>query len=260
MMMRVVLFTGTCMKTDVLSVEYTPAIYGGLAMNATLEDVISLLESVKQAGWSAGQIRKLLELSRQRGGQNLQRRLGEGTLADLLEVDGRLDRLKFRECLGLSGVPQPFYWKTIRLGIGAETGRNLCSTLKRKGFRVDKLAEELLGQKTFTIAERETDIDLFNVLVKDLGFEDGGCYSDVCACAGSYGFELCPAEAAFQLRSQYLDQVCGAFVTIGMEPICDSQGDRYFFRVWCDEDGQWLGCGDPNKRLGSLHRLVFVRS
>ena len=60
--------------------------------------------------------------------------------------------------------------------------------------------------------------------VKELGFNDGAYYKDICTKALELGLELCPAEVGPALRLVYKDQSRGEWLRIAMEAITGSDG------------------------------------
>ena len=69
---------------------------------ATLMETAELLQLFHAADWSLGQFRKLVELGQQKG--RLQERLEDGTLSELLEVSGDLNRGELRQFLKLESL------------------------------------------------------------------------------------------------------------------------------------------------------------
>lgn len=150
-------------------------------------------------------------------------------------------------------------WRTIKIGTGIEDGVSFCCELERKDFRIGDWARDMLGQKAFTVATAEEDVDLVRLSVADLGYKEGARYDAICARAIEMGLELCPAEVGPQLRLQYPDQPPDEWFLIAMEAIRDSDGDLRVFRVEHLGAGLWLysNCGDPALCWFPGRRFVF---
>ena len=134
----------------------------------------------------------------------------------------------------------------------------LAKALHSAGFRIGEYAAQLL--KTITLCPTETEIELVNVSVGELGFENGATRAEIYVRAMELGLDIVPAEVGPQLRLQYPDQPYGA-VLIGMEPILNSEGEPTLFGVAHDLSGRWLGTGggDPDRFWISELRWVFSR-
>ncbi len=151
-------------------------------------------------------------------------------------------------------------WKTIHLGTGPKTPGDFREALKDNEINLNHWANDILGQPAFTVATKETEIDLVKVTLAKLGFENDTNRDQICERAKELGLELCPAEVGPQLRLQYQDQPNDEWVLIGMEPIPNSDGnpnvfgmvylvsELWFFstwgfsnRVWSDVF-QWVFC------------------
>ncbi|MCX6722178.1 MAG: hypothetical protein NTY04_03235 [Candidatus Staskawiczbacteria bacterium] len=112
-------------------------------------------------------------------------------------------------------------WQTIKLGTGLKTGEDFYKALKENGFAAEGV-RNMLGKPEFTVATKETEVDLVAVTVAELGFKDGADRKDVYAKAQQLGLQLCPAEVGPQLRLQYKFQHHETGFIIGMKPICSS--------------------------------------
>lgn len=150
-------------------------------------------------------------------------------------------------------------WKTIKIGTGIKNGKAFCSELEKQDFRIGDWARDMLGQKAFTVATQEEDVDLVNLSVADLGFEKGARYDAICARALELGLELCPAEVGPQVRLQYPDQPRDEWFLVAMEAIRDSGGYLLVFYVEHAEGGRWLSgyFGEPVYFWSADYRFVF---
>jgi hypothetical protein len=153
-------------------------------------------------------------------------------------------------------------WKTIKLGTGHQTADDFRKALKKAGCRIGDWANDLLGKPAFTAATEETEVNLVNISVAELGFPNGATRKEIYEKAKELGLELCPAEVGPQLRLQYKDQPNGEWLLIGMEPITASDGDLEVFDVGRGDDGRWLFSlyGHPDYFWSGDSRWAFVLS
>ncbi len=151
-------------------------------------------------------------------------------------------------------------WKTIRLGTGLKSADDFRNALKRAGMKIGNYADDILGKSAFTASETETEVDLVNISVADLGFKNSATLRDIYVRAQELGLQLCPAEVGPQLRLQYKDQPDDEWLRIAIEPITDSDGSLHLFRVARHSGGLWLGggSGDPEDFWDGVNRFVFV--
>ena len=152
-------------------------------------------------------------------------------------------------------------WKTVKLGIGLTTADDFRTAIKQAGFRIGDWANDILGKPAFTVSEVEMELDLVNISVAELGFENGATRKEVYDRAIELGLALCPNEVGPQLRLQYKDQPRGEWFIVAMEPISDSVGDLEVFFLAHRVGGLWLYCGNghPGFRWVADTRFVFVR-
>lgn len=155
----------------------------------------------------------------------------------------------------------PKVLKSIKLGIGANSGWELRSELLQKGIEVVGRAKELLEDKDFVVAKRETTIQLIVISVEDLGLENGGRYDDICLRINELGLMLCPAEVGPQLRLQYPEQPQDEWLTILMKPLC---GDDVNYRVFVVDNRQGRKTlstryAYPNEAWSKGNKLVVCR-
>lgn len=181
------------------------------------------------------------------------RRLDEGTLPfnkvmDALQevVEGYFDE-KFP------------VWKTVKLGTFKGV-KSLKQALKENGFQIGNWASDILNQRAFKLAKKETEVNLVVLSVAELGFPKGATYGEICDRARELGLDLCPAEVGPQIRLQYPDQPRGEWLTVAMEPITDSDGDPHVFNVDHDHDVRWLSAkwSAPGSFWSADDRFVVV--
>lgn len=163
-------------------------------------------------------------------------------------------------------------WKTVkRGGIRADA---FCKNLKKGGFKLDESVREFLmpplmlsstfpymrrNPLVFTVATEETEIDLANFSVGEMGFRDGARYDEICARGLVWGFRLCSVETVLQLRLQYLDQPKGEWLNAAMDSVADLFGFRIIFAIHHDHDGLWIGenSGYPGTFFHPESRFIF---
>lgn len=193
-----------------------------------------------------------------RRADELVRRVTEGSLPVDRVMDGLQDLIEGRFAVGELKFP---VWKTIKLGTGLKTADDFRQALKAYGFKIGDWASDILGKPAFTVAAKETEVELVKVLVRDLGFQNGAVQKDIYRKAQELGLGLCPNEVGPQLRLQYKDQPLGEWLRIAMEPISDSVGFLFAFNVVYDDDGLWLrgGGGRPAGFWDAVGQFVFVR-
>ena len=152
-------------------------------------------------------------------------------------------------------------WKTIKLGTGLKTADDFRRALKDDGFNISDWASDILGKPAFKAADEDTEVDLVKVTVAELGFKNGARHNQIYERAKELGLGLCPPEVGPQLRLQYQDQPNGEWILVAMEPIVDSDGDPYVFRVARHGSGLWLDSdwGSPGSFWDPGPRWVFCR-
>jgi len=151
-------------------------------------------------------------------------------------------------------------WKTIKLGTGFKTVDDFRKALKANGHRIGDWGNDILGKPAFTMADKETEIDLVVVSNADLGFKEGAYLKDTYKRALELGLVLCPNEVGPQLRLQYTDQPMNEWLLVAMEPIKVSDGALLVFYVVRNDGGSWLHGhnGHPGNRRYAGNRFVFA--
>jgi len=161
-------------------------------------------------------------------------------------------------------VPNPscfLVWKTIRIGTGLKTPDEFQSALKYMGMKIGAWGKDLLGRPSFSVSEEETELDLVNVSVGELGFFNNTSLLDIFQKVLDFGLQLCPAEVGPQLRLQHTNQPKRQWLMIGMEPIIGSDGNPYIFFVAEGHDEHWLHAhhGEFGRLWDANKRFIFVR-
>jgi hypothetical protein len=152
-------------------------------------------------------------------------------------------------------------WKTISLGTYANA-RGIREALRAAQCGIGDLAGEILYRPAFKVSKARMEVDLVVFSVAALGFgANGATLADIYARAGEFGFELCSAEAAAQLRLQYLDQPLGELLHIAMEPVVTSVGEVAYLIVGNAGAGLFIiaGSARADLMLAPTVRFVFVR-
>ena len=152
-------------------------------------------------------------------------------------------------------------FKTIKLGT-LKDAKAIRKAIANAGGRISDWANDIMSKKEFTVAKKETEVELVVASVAELGFKGGANYFDICERAKSLGLNLCPAEVGPQLRLQYTDQPKGEWLRIAMDPITASGGGLIVFDVEHDDGELWLrgSGGHPDDFWSGSNRFVFVRS
>ncbi len=152
-------------------------------------------------------------------------------------------------------------WKTIKLGTGLKTADDFRRAFKADGLRISDWANDLLNKQAFKPADKETEVDLVVVSVAELGFPQGATRQEIYNRAQKLGLDLCPPEVGPQLRLQYKERPMREGLLVGMEPITDSDGFPYVFRVVRVGDDLWLSrdYGYAGRFWGGNGRWVFLR-
>jgi hypothetical protein len=127
---------------------------------------------------------------------------------------------------------------------------------------IGDLADEAMHRPAFTVAKSKSDVDVVVLSAAQLGVgETGASRQEILARARRLGFDLCPPEAAVQLRLQYLDQPVGEFLDVAMEPIMTYGGHPVSFTLANGGAGLmligYIATEDTIVRQGG--KLVFAR-
>ena len=148
-------------------------------------------------------------------------------------------------------------WRKVMAG--SESMKDISKALINNGFRMSESAVDIL--KKVPVAAAETKIELVNISVRELGFDDGATHEQIYRRAAELGLDLIPAELAPQLRLLYANQTMGEWLIMGMEPIIDAAGRPRLFYLERDVDGQWLDTDSavPTRFWYSTYRWVFSR-
>ena len=110
-------------------------------------------------------------------------------------------------------------WRIIKLGT-YENVTALFGALAQADIHISESATEILDSSSFTLASKETEIELVAAEVTELGFTGSVLYDAIRCRIRKLNHVLCPAEVGPQLRLQYYaDQPPGERLVIAMEEI-----------------------------------------
>jgi hypothetical protein len=127
-------------------------------------------------------------------------------------------------------------WKTIKLGTGLKTGDDFRRALTEAKCHIEKGANMLLDNPSFTVSQKAIEVELVNISVAELGFGKTQRIKEVYLRSQELGLVLCPAEVGPQLLLQYMDESVEyeKFIYIGMEPVAMKKNPdpMYDFRIF----------------------------
>ena len=133
------------------------------------------------------------------------------------------------------------------------SGKECLQALEEKGYEVDVYAEDLLKQLTDI---PEETIRLKKVTLRDLGLSSGGTIKEILTAAqAKKGLKPCPPWVGPQYRMECKDN---EYATIGMEPITESGGYTFAFRVGRADGDRWLGSIHAGDRWYPDGEFLFV--
>jgi len=154
---------------------------------------------------------------------------------------------------------------TLNLGTGVKDADGFREALKKARCGIEEWADDIIGKRGLRVASEKTEVKLVAVSVAELGFAMGATRADIFRRANQIGLALCSREVGPQMRLQYKNQPSGECLTIGMEPITDSEGNSAIYDIRCSEffDG-WLQLGamvgDSDYFWSSVTRWVFIKA
>ena len=128
-------------------------------------------------------------------------------------------------------------WKEIDLGTGLKTMNDFFIAMKETGCIVPHEKTGLFSEENLVVAKEKTRIKLVVLYVAQFGVEHVVPPSTICNKAKGSGLDLCPYEAALQLRIQYADQALNEELLIATEPKVDRDGRPSFFQIDRNSEG-----------------------
>ncbi len=144
------------------------------------------------------------------------------------------------------------------LAIGGKTAEQLISELKATHINISSYAEDMFRSPEFVAGKTTEEVTLICLTVADLGFTRNATIDQIYERAKELGLELCPPDVGPHYRLNYHNQPLGEWMSIGMEPINDSDGHLNVFSVECYYDGLWLRVGWTNPGFQWLPDRKFV--
>jgi hypothetical protein len=94
----------------------------------------------------------------------------------------------------------------VNIAYGGMNSRQLLEGLKANHIQLNASAIALFEHPNFVISADQSQLEVVQVSVADLGFANGATTQDIYAQAKLHGLELCPIEFAAYYRMQYLEQ------------------------------------------------------
>jgi hypothetical protein len=157
------------------------------------------------------------------------------------------------KCEEIRTSPESKKIKRYRIKIGGRSKKQLDEELKSQDIFFDWPDKISLTDLDFTILEKEENVDLVQLAVKDLGFSKGATIDEIFWEARELGLEFCPAEVGPQPRLQSKTK---DWIMIAMKKISDTLGYfRIFHLLW---DGKQLKlCGFNSDGFGKSYQFVF---
>ena len=110
------------------------------------------------------------------------------------------------------------------------SGEEYLKVLEEKGYKVSVYTKNLLKQLTNIPKEQ---VRLKKVTKEDLGLPEGCSGEEIYATAEAHNLKLCPPWVGPQY---YLECNDDEYTSIGMEPLIDSHGGEYVFKVYHGTD------------------------
>ena len=93
--------------------------------------------------------------------------------------------------------------KNINLTIGQVTKETLINSLNEHNIRINPLGEKLLKSKLIQVSNEKKNIQLTELSLHELGFENGANLLEIIKASQKIGLKVCPVEVAPFLRLNY---------------------------------------------------------
>lgn len=110
---------------------------------------------------------------------------------------------------------QPLQAKPVNISYGGRNPRPLLEALKAQHIQLNASATALFEHPNFVTSTQQSQLEVVQVSVADLGFVSGATTQEIYARAKLHGLALCPIEFAAYYRLAYLEQLEGL---IGFAP------------------------------------------
>jgi hypothetical protein len=146
-------------------------------------------------------------------------------------------------------------WKNLKLGT-FKNADDLYQRTKEANFDISEIENEIFCLFT---TSTQGEVQIINISLRELGFNNGADYQDICARAKEFGLEFCSNEVGLCLRLQYNDQPKDENFWVGMEAL---ESENFGLQIMCmghDDNGLWLrtGYGFPNREFNADDHFVF---
>lgn len=150
---------------------------------------------------------------------------------------------------------------TIKIGTGLRTADDFQRVSDEKGLKIDLWAVDVLKQPEFEVTAEETEIDLVEASLHQLGFKSRAQLQQVFDRILELGYEFCPAEVGPQLHIQYLPKRVDELWHMAMVPFTDSAGSCAIFSIERQGNLYVLHCdtGLSSSVWEINDRFVFVK-
>lgn len=143
----------------------------------------------------------------------------------------------------------------MKITIG-HTKKYYLDAFKKQDINVSDWAKDLIDKIEFSGKKKTLEVEIVTVGDLGLGYSR---LKTVYQVAKEKGYDLLPAEAGLAFRLAYKEK---GWITVGMEPITDSDGYLNVFAVMHHDDGRWLAsdCSLPDDVWDADFRFVFYKS
>ena len=131
--------------------------------------------------------------------------------------------------------------RRLDIEIGGKTAEQLETQLREKNVNISNYAQDMLHSPYFKPSKNPETATLIRLKVGDLFSDDRNHTTEqIFQRAEEIGLEFCPPDAGPNYRLQYMNQLMGEWLYIGMKPIADRSGDPFVFSLARDASGLWL--------------------
>jgi hypothetical protein len=163
---------------------------------------------------------------------------------------------------------------TRRIRVGGVSKKELLARLESAGVQMNADARDLFADERFETSADGTIVDVAEVTVASLGFDDGATFGEFVERAARRALALCPLELGPHLRLQYLDQPEGSAgqppsrhraphgsVTIASAPLSDDDTVPKGFYLRRIDGAPWLRGyrASPDHVYGPQDVFAFAR-
>jgi hypothetical protein len=186
-----------------------------------------------------------------------------GALVDLLEKlgspEGSMWLTAFKKFLRKGNPWAPKLLRQLTLAIGGLSKDELLTKLADAKVAMTDWAHKMISRPEFAVSFSHHEVRFGWSTIRDLGFMVKPTKKEVLAQVKNVGI-LCRAEDAPYLRMADMDQPCGSWYWVAMQPIAIFADSPHVFSVGCDgDDSRYLhtNCVDPDGRWDLGDVIVF---